>query len=384
MIKMSQARTRRVHFALLAPCSAWAVFAACTSYTPVQDDGGVEAGPDVVTPPAPPPPGDSAVDAPPVATAQRLYVVGGFDSAGAHKESYSAAIAADGTLSSWRYESSTPKPIMFAGSFATTRGVFLVGGGDDNGPTADLVLGEVDPSGAIASWSTAGAIPGTVYSPAVVANGSEVLVVGGNGPNAAPTNDVFRAPMTDGMPGLFASFAKLPAFYTQVGAVRVGSTLFYVGGSDSGGNAVGEVESAGITSAGLDPWKQETNLPTPHRAHVVLLSGTHVYAIGGRPRDQAIALDDVHVADVSGGAIASWSVTTALPAPRMYACGVVANGFIYVIGGVDGYADASSGALASSKANVYRTRPRADGSLEPWVEQSAIPVLRAGVGCAAR
>lgn len=209
-------------------------------------------------------------------------------------------------------------------------------------------------------------------------------------------------------------------------------------------NAVNFLVVASVSfSPSTIAWSATSSLPAPLQGFptVIATIGDHsyIYALGGNTSD--VTLDSqasnesavyLNQMDAATGSLKnlSWEATTPLPAPRGFSSAVFAsafnspvggNGFIYLIGGLDGagngrsevffaplnldgtvgswgttkalpqplsasgaiifhgriYVAGGNDAAGSPVASVYSAKIKADGSLEDWQTLPALPEARA-------
>lgn len=149
------------------------------------------------------------------------------------------------------------------------------------------------------------------------------------------------------------------------------TTTFFYGGSEqqlqpistavSGFNLLPRVSLINT----LESWSDTTGLPYPRADHVSVFHNGYVYILGGDNGAGAEATATVRYAPVnSDGTIGSWTNTTAMQSPLSGHAAVVANGYIYVFGGLND---------ASAKTSTVRYSPiNSDGTIGSWSNTTAI------------
>jgi len=212
-----------------------------------------------------------------------------------------------------------------------------------------------------------------------------------------------------GTGGRWEAHAPLTLSRQEVGAARIGGTVFVVGGLRPGFAATATVEAYDIA---LDTWSFAAPLPnTLHHAGVAAHGGK-LYAIGGYEQGFASfqaavwmydpALDTwtaraplpiatgapwavtlgerifVFGGETAGGtanttfiydpALNVWSTGAPLPTPREHLNAAAHGGFLYVIGGRDG---------AASNANE-----RYDPVADTWTQMAPLPTARSAAAVA--
>ncbi|MEK9196077.1 MAG: hypothetical protein AAB914_01785, partial [Patescibacteria group bacterium] len=149
------------------------------------------------------------------------------------------------------------------------------------------------------------------------------------------------------------------------GAKYGGNGYIYVVGGYNGGQLT-TTEYAKVKNDGtLSTWASGTSLNTARQAAGVVVANGYIYAVGGT---DGTDLDTVEYARInSDGSLGSW-VTDAnvLNTPRQRASAVVANGYIYIVGGTNG------GNLNS----VEYAKIKGDGSLDTWNTTATLNTAR--------
>lgn len=143
---------------------------------------------------------------------------------------------------------------------------------------------------------------------------------------------------------------------------------------------------AAIVAPGQDDFVQKASpMLAPRAFHGSAVLGDYIYVIGGsivgtvNGKKGEIATKDVEYAHInSDGTLGAFQNTTPLGQPRHYINNstLVLNDTVYVIGG-------SSAILNGKRTNtVAWTRPKSDGSLEPWRESQPFAEAGASSGLA--
>ncbi len=111
----------------------------------------------------------------------------------------------------------------------------------------------------------------------------------------------------------------------------------------------------------VDTWLESTRLPEPRTGHRVVSHDRYIYTIGG-VRAGGKSTADIWVAGLSqSGLLGEWRATTSLPRPLVGFDAVVAEGHLYVIGGVD---------EGSPTVSIRRAKINGDGSLGEFTVSS--------------
>lgn len=152
------------------------------------------------------------------------------------------------------------------------------------------------------------------------------------------------------------------------GAVAANGYLYQVGGNDGAGTALTTVQYAKINADGtVGTWTSTSALPSARRQAQPVVANGYIYLIGGRDSGGSATATSYYAKINNDGTLGTWNTTTALTsgAGARFAHGtVVYNGYIWSIGGLDG-------TLASTNG-VYYNKINPDGSLgASWTSTGA-------------
>jgi hypothetical protein len=159
--------------------------------------------------------------------------------------------------------------------------------------------------------------------------------------------------------------------------------MYYIGGSYNyyvgpvSGIYTETVRGNLVTSYGS--WNHNTNisaLPAIRAGHSAVIANGYLYVLGGYSGGGGSSVQStVWYAKLNGsGGAGSWSTANSLPKTLTYHCNGVSNGYLYVWGGHDGV-DATS--------DIYYAKLNSDGSLGSWQESSSnMPAATYSSGCA--
>ncbi len=208
-------------------------------------------------------------------------------------------------------------------------------------------------SGALSAWSTnANTIPASIQLGATVYANGYVYVIGGSTPTNVAT--VYYAKIYgNGSVGTFAQTTSLPAIRTAGTAVTYNGYIYYMGGGDSSDVNQTTVYYTRINNDGtLGPWSTTTVLPAANGYHMAMVANGYVYDIGGQ--DLAVYYSKVN----ADGTLGAWVTTTAMPEALQQAGVAYANGYLYTVGG------RNTGGTAIN--TIYYAKVQFDGSLGAW------------------
>ena len=222
-----------------------------------------------------------------------LYVGGSSDGTDAVATVYASPIrSADGNLSPWVEGTALPQARRHAAVVVVAGTVYVLGGYDAAGaPTTTAFAGTPDPgTGAIGEWKTvdALALPEARAWASVVSAGDGVILVGGQGPGGATTSTWKSTLDAKGALGAWKPMADMPE--PRVGALASlqGSHLFVYGGSDAAGPTTivlrGDLSAAKDTAGQILSWavsRTGSTLPAPREGAAGFSNSGALYLIGG-------------------------------------------------------------------------------------------------------
>jgi hypothetical protein len=160
------------------------------------------------------------------------------------------------------------------------------------------------------------------------------------------------------------------------GTVTARGYIYTLGGND-GTTFYDTVQYARLNADGsTGTWASTTVMPRVLEDMTPIYANGYIYLIGGV--DTATTYrQEVYFAQVNAdGTLGSWNQTGNLPATNGYASAVYApNGYIYIIGGYNG---------TGAKQTVWYAKPNADGTIPSWtVNATNLPAIVRFTGSAA-
>ena len=295
-------------------------------------------------------------------------------------------------------ELSLPEGRSSAGTFTSGENFYIVGGMTAEGPTTSVLATVVSEDGNLAAWQEGPALPEARADATVLNLSSTPYVIGGTGPDGAPTGTVFQGVVEEGLLTGWqpADVLTLPVALSDAVGVSTGGGLYLFGGRTADGLS-STVYRSDLPEEGqpvLGAWTEVTELPLPEpRADGTAVgTGGAIYVLGGEGPDGATNMVYYLELDTHGDPAINpdterpfgWGVSTgpsasaALPEPRVNHSSFVNSGTLYAIGGF--------GADGAAVATNYFTVPDpAEGSIEEWLHLDAtnLPSAVAGGAVAA-
>ncbi|OYW86535.1 hypothetical protein B7Z17_00150, partial [Candidatus Saccharibacteria bacterium 32-49-10] len=119
----------------------------------------------------------------------------------------------------------------------------------------------------------------------------------------------------------------------------------------------GEIRRGATGNGTVGTWNTTTSIATGRSGHTSVAYNGYLYVMGGL-NDADVSLDDVRYAPLNAnGTVGPWSATTSLPMGRSFHASVAYSGYMYSIGGSDGY---------GQNSDVEYAPINADGTIGAW------------------
>lgn len=313
----------------------------------------------------------------------RVYIIGGFNSAWSVPPIYSCPINSEGIIpsESWVSEGALPANVPNTSQSAVIGKYIYLFGGWLNGATAntsvrcEIAGGTVDYSlyynGVINDF-----ISDEIIEPVIVSNLTpDVTTVNTTNYNiynavgsGRPWAEQFDINLTQKNEMTVWVNSNALRFNSESAASLVTKNRVYLIGGHTeyvelvGFSSTNRIESAIVNEDGsLGTWEHYGYLPYALSCSKAIVTKNRVYLIGGE-KDNNITVNNVLSAPIdSNGLIGTWTESYPLPMPLKYVQTVVTNSRVYVFGGLDlgGY----------DSTNFLQAIVNEDGSLEAWTEE---------------
>lgn len=247
---------------------------------------------------------DARSDAAVVSLSGVPYVIGGRDASGNATDTVFVGQVTSGAITGWKAadDLKLPTPVSGAAAVATAKGIYLLGGRTQNGPSAALLRAQFDTSvpPKLQKWQEVAQLP--MPEPradtSAVTVGGYLFVLGGEGPQGV-TNEVFRLQLDQaGEPQKNASGAligwarsgpggqALPEPRAGATVFSANSAMYVIGGRDTAGAPTNTMYWATPAAATGDipEWRRldQTNLPEPRARAAIANVGSFAFLVGGQ------------------------------------------------------------------------------------------------------
>jgi N-acetylneuraminic acid mutarotase len=288
-----------------------------------------------------------------------VYAIGGGDGSNNPQSTvYYAKLNADGSVGSWTSATNTLPAVRNAHSSVVANGyVYVIGGKNTSGisPVNTVYYAKLNADGSVGTWNTASSLPTSIYFQTSVAANGYVYAIGGKDTSNTVQTAVYYAKLNaDGSLGSWNTASNpLPLARADHSSVVANGYVYVIGGQNSGGSITATVYYAKLNTDGsVGAWTAAGNsLPVNRYVHTSVVSNGYVYVIGGQ--DGSTVQSTVYYAKLnSDGTVGAWSTTNTLPSARWIHSSVIANGYIYALGGQDNSNAAQSTVYYASTARL--------------------------------
>lgn len=226
-------------------------------------------------------------DAAVVVTKNRVYLLGGSDTAGTAAVStvYTAPLNTDGTVGTWVATTSLPIPLRYTCVVNTGVRVYLLGGQTTGGTyISTTYVSTLNSDGTLGTWSNANnALKSAVGGGQLAVTKNFIRVCGGyNG--TTYTNEVQLAPLnSDGTIGTWVNDTALPGAIAFGACAVTNNAVYLLGGITTGGTYVATVYKGTIAVDGsITGWSAISSLPIAMAGCSAIIAKNHLFLIGGK------------------------------------------------------------------------------------------------------
>ena len=273
----------------------------------------------------------------------KIYMIGGRNTAGSFVSTEYTTIQPDGSTAPWQFSYPLNEERSFMDAAVHGDYIYVVGGA--NGPSDQNLLRTVErarimPDGTLGPWQVE---KNEMVMPRrcnkVMATAKALYALGGYG--GILLDSVESAEwQADGSLGewhLEPEILTTPRYIHSV--KKIGDVLYVIGGHRDNGNSMSEVEWSRLTADGtLQKWQATTSMQQERWGLATAAYRDNMYALGGLygPKYlETVERTKVH----KNGQLDPWQPTTPLDQPRATFSVITYRDWIYVLGGAypDGY-----------------------------------------------
>ena len=307
-----------------------------------------------------------------------VYLLGGFNNGGTgtyYSSIYHAPLTTSGGVGSFSLSGvSLPSARHGAKTFVQNGRLYMVGGGTGGGWAN--VLSDADDV-RFATICTGAGVPDAGCSGAGTLSTSCPSGYTCSSGSWVDSNAVANG----GSGSSFATATNLNEY-----SVNFSNGYLYISGGNDGTNGTthtfAAVYKAKLNSNGsLSGWSTITSITTKRFRHVGVIANGFLYVVGGCSNLNGLSncnslaeilksYDYAQIYNGGGGVIGAEAGPTTLPTARTGNMGASANGYVYSIGG------ATSVTTPTASATVYYSKTNGDGSLGTWTATSSLNTAR--------
>ena len=273
----------------------------------------------------------------------------------------------------WVQTTSLPDGYSAAALVYASGFLYHTGGSSESSGFYDgtnVFYGQVNTNGTIGTWNNGTPLPEiTLYHASVAANGF-VYVIGGYHYNDAAgiyiSSNVYYAKINlDGSLGSWQTANPMPDTLDDQSASVWNNRIYVIGGQDYN-SVLNTVYSATIqTNGSLSAWTTQAPLPEALFTQAEAANG-FIYVVGG-VNGGGGAVNTIYYTKINAdGTLAGWNQTSALPRAVAEFGVVAANGLIFTFGGYDNVSPIITNSF-------YSAAVKGDGSLNSWSTGASLP-----------
>ncbi|MEK9195875.1 MAG: hypothetical protein AAB914_00745, partial [Patescibacteria group bacterium] len=216
------------------------------------------------------------------------------------------------------------------------------------------------------TFTTGGTITGSPYiyvkqtnSPATPPDMIEIDTVTLTTANST-INTITLNGVNSGELGAWATTTAMPLAREKLSTVVANGYIYEIGGSSATSVRYAKLNANGT----IGTWSTSStyDLPLARQEAVVVTANGYLYVIGGY--NGSVAVKTTYYAKInSDGSLGEWRTNSPdIPAVRSAAAGFVANGYVYVTGGADN--------TPTVQSTIYYAKLNADGTTGSWLTNS--------------
>jgi hypothetical protein len=264
----------------------------------------------------------------------------------------------NGDIQAWQTNSSSGFTAMRDDCTVTANGfLYVLGGVNGAGTTVNTVqYARINANGSVGNWSTTTAInvggaQNRADAGCTVANGY-VYVLGGasSASNATAQSTVYYSKInTDGTLGSWSSTTALPSVKWLNSAVAYNGYIYSIKGDDTGGSTLSDYYAKLNADGTVGAWTTVSTATSAASPNAVVANG-YLYVVGAQASSEYAKLG-------ANGAPGAWTSLTSLPEARLAAGVAVSNGYLYIVGGDN---------ATTFRGTTYYGKLNSDGSVSSW------------------
>ncbi|MGH7196846.1 MAG: carbohydrate binding domain-containing protein [Candidatus Saccharimonadales bacterium] len=313
-----------------------------------------------------------------------LYALGGCDGAGARTNTAQyAPVNGDGSIGVWGTTTALTNTNCNAG-FARYDSYIYVAGGTSSASTADdIYMGRTNRDGTISSWRTLDVtLPTDLRHHTMTAYNGYLYVIGGQTLGSVNNQNIYYARInSDGTIGSFSTLSSWLPTVVNNGSIQIANGYLYVAGgrTNTGTAAQSTLYYGKINADGTIAAATTGAIAAARYSLATAVANGYMYVLGGID-GTGTTLGTVHYAPLNNdGSVGSWTTdSTALTAARSGMGATVINGYIYAIGGYNAGAQSNVWYASGTRVKVGASLDLLGYSGEGMADGSSAGTLTAG------
>jgi hypothetical protein len=269
-----------------------------------------------------------------------LYIMGGQNGGSLYSDVQYAPINSNGSIGTWTTNSTSFTTARLGlGAVAYNGYLYIMGGDGSSGDLNDVQYAPINSNGSIGTWTTNSTSFTTtrLFLSAIATNGY-LYIMGGDNSGGTALNDIQYAPINaDGSIGTWTTNST--SFTTgrlSFSAIATNGYLYIMGGYNTAGTALGDTQYAPINSNGsIGTWTtNSTSFTTARASQSAVVSNGYLYIMGGENTAGTVLNDTQYAPINSDGSIGTWATNSkTFTTARANHSAVAYNGYLYIMGG---------------------------------------------------
>jgi hypothetical protein len=327
------------------------------------------------------------------ATARTFYIDGLTLVAGGVAQSYAvpaASLQADplysniilnggnsGEIGPWRTNANiTGTALDEAGSVVANGYIYHLGGVISFAQQSVVQYAKLNADGSTGAWGTTTSLPVAAWSTATTTANGYIYILGGNIGNLATSSVYYAKLNTDGTIGSWTPTTSLPGTRGAGQSFVNNGYIYMIGGYDTpASTSAGDnnVWYAKLNADGtVGTWNTTSSLSNGRSEFRSVVANGYVYTLGGLDSGNNITAVNQYAKLNADGTVGTWNTTTSFPVERVDIGAATANGYVYVVGGTSNSSDLNT--------TIY-AKLNPDGTIGAWTTStSTLPAPAAGIG----
>jgi hypothetical protein len=285
-----------------------------------------------------------------------------------------------GEIGPWQQSPNSLPAARDTSASVTANGyIYVLGGWDPiaNDVTDTVYYAKLNADGSTGAWTSTTSLPWASSGAEALYLNGYIYQLGGSDINYGGNMDdtLYAKVNSDGTLGAWKSTIPMPTVRYQFSATTYNGYIYAFGGTDLGGSnhVLSSVHYAKVNPDGtVSAWQTNSydmgcatpgcGSPVALRGQSTVIANGYVYILGGYKGD--FDTDIAYYAPFNAnGSIGAWTQGPNMPDYKSYAEAFTNNGYVYIVGGLN--------SIGNPSALTYYARLNPDGSLGTWRTSTA-------------